>query len=309
MPRDVALLVNPTAGRGRARRLVEPVAARLRDLGCTVRVLAGAGVEQAHGLARAEVAAGVEVLAVLGGDGMCHLALQAVAGTRTTLAIVPAGTGNDLCATVGLPADPIRAAEVIAAGTPTRFDLGRADRPGGDRPGTGETWWGTVLCAGFDARVNERANRMRWPRGPRRYDLAVLAELYRLRPRPATVTMDGERWQGDVTLVAIGNGARYGGGQYICPDARPDDGLLDVAIVRPLTRRQVVALKPKLSTGELRDHPAVIRRRVSEVRLEIAGLAAYADGERVGPLPVRVRCVPGALRVLVPTGSRARPTP
>jgi diacylglycerol kinase (ATP) len=289
MSRDVALLVNPTAGRGRAVRLAEPVATRLRDLGCAVRVLAGADPEQAARLARDEVAAGIEVLAVLGGDGMCHLALQHVAGTETLLGIVPAGTGNDLAATCGVPADPLAAAETIAHGTPRTVDLGRA----------GTTWWGTVLCAGFDSRVNERANLMRWPRGRWRYDLATYAELAMLRPRMATVVMDGEEWRGEVTQIDIGNGTRYGGGLLICPDALPDDGLLDVAIVRPLSRAKLVALKPRLPTGQLREHPAVLRRRATTVRVEIEGAVGYADGERLGPLPLDVACVPGALRVLV----------
>jgi diacylglycerol kinase (ATP) len=292
MSRDVALLVNPTAGRGRAARLTEPVAVRLRDLGCSVRVLAGADPGQAARLAREQVAAGVEVLAVLGGDGMCHLALQQVAGSDTLLGVVPAGTGNDLAATCGLPADPMAAAEVIALGEPRTVDLGRATSE------AGQTWWGTVLCAGFDSAVNERANLMRWPRGRWRYDLATYAGLAMLRPLAATVVMDGEPWQGEVTQVDVGNGARYGGGLLICPDADPHDGLLDVAIVRPMSRAKLVALKPKLRTGALRDHPAVLRRLAKTVRVEIDGAVAYADGERVGPLPLELVCVPAALRVL-----------
>jgi diacylglycerol kinase (ATP) len=288
MARDVALLVNPTAHKGRAARLVQPVADRLRDLGCTVRVLAGADPQQAARLARDEVAAGVEVLAVLGGDGTCHLALQQVAGTGTILGIVPAGTGNDLAACCGIPANPLAAAEAIALGQPYSLDLGRA----------GQTWFGNVLCAGFDSAVNERANTMRWPRGRWRYDLATYAELAVLRPRPATVVMDGEKWQGEVTQVDIGNGSRYGGGLLICPDADLHDGLLDVAIVQPLSRTKLVTLKPRLPTGELRDHPAVLRRRARWVRLEMAGSVGYADGERIGPLPLEVASMPGALRVL-----------
>ncbi len=294
MSRDVALLVNPTAGRGRAARLAEPVAARLRELGCSVRVLAGTDPDHAARLARDEVAAGVEVLAVLGGDGMCHLAVQQVAGAGTLLGLIPAGTGNDLAASCGIPTDPMLAADAVAHGEPRTVDLGRADVAGR------RTWWGTVLCAGFDSRVNERANLMRWPRGRWRYDLATYAELAMLRPRPATVVTDGEEWHGEVTQVDIGNGARYGGGLLICPDADLADGLLDVAIVRPLSRARLVALKPKLPTGGLRDHPAVLRRRARTVRVEIDGAVAYADGERVGPLPLDAACVPGALRVLAP---------
>jgi diacylglycerol kinase (ATP) len=297
MSRDVALLVNPTAGKGRGARLAEPVAARLRDLGCSVRVLAGADPAQAARLAREQVAAGVQVLAVLGGDGMVHLAVQEVAGSGTLLGVLPAGTGNDLAASCGVPADPMLAAEVVAGGQPRTVDLGRATAPP-ELSAAPPRWWGTVLCAGFDSAVNERANLMRWPRGRWRYDLATYAELAMLRPRPATVVMDGEVWQGEVTQVDIGNGTSYGGGLRICPDAQISDGLLDVAIVLPMSRAKLVALKPKLPTGGLRDHPAVLRRRAKTVRVEMPGAVAYADGERVGPLPLDIDCMQGALRIL-----------
>src|SRR5439155_6382411 len=117
----------------------EPVAVRLRELGCSVRVLAGADAGQAARLAREQVAAGVEVLAVLGGDGMVHLAVQQVACSGTLLGVVPAGTGNDLAASCGIPADPMQAAEVIAHGQPRPVDIGRAtapQAPGGTAPDT-----------------------------------------------------------------------------------------------------------------------------------------------------------------------------
>jgi diacylglycerol kinase (ATP) len=299
--RDIALLVNPTANKGRAARLVEPVAARLRELGCTVRVLTGADAGAAAELARDEVAAGTEVLAVLGGDGMCHLGLQQVAGTGTLLGIVPAGTGNDLARSCGIPMDPLAAAETIAKGQPRTIDLCRAAPANGDAPADAEpagTWWGTVLCAGFDSRVNERANRMSWPRNRLRYDLATYAELAMLRPRQAVVTVDGTTWEGPVTQVDIGNGPAYGGGLRICPDADLTDGLLDVAIVAPLSRTRLTMLKPKLPSGELAEHPRVKRLRGARVRVVMDGAVAYADGERIGPLPLDVSVVPGALRVL-----------
>jgi diacylglycerol kinase (ATP) len=128
----------------------------------------------------------------------------------------------------------------------------------------------------------------------------LLIELARLRPVWASVTVDGRQWRGPVTMVSIGNGPGYGGGQLICPDARTDDGLLDVAVVRPLSRRAVARLKPKLPTGELRDHPAVLRWRGRHVDLEVAGAIAYADGERIGSSPLSVTAVPAALRMIGP---------
>lgn len=303
-----AVLVNPAADRGRAGRLAEPVRAALAQRGIDAPILAGRTAAESVALARDAVAGGAEVLVAVGGDGLVHCAVQAVAGTPAALAVVPAGTGNDFADVLGVPTDPASAAAVVAGGRTRVVDAGRVEPDGWAEPAelveAGGRWWAGVLCAGFDSAVNERANRMRWPTGPRRYDVAVFAELYRLRPRPAVLTLDGERLDAEITLVAVGNGPQYGGGFRICPDASLDDGLLDVCVVGPVSRAELVRLKPKVRVGGHVGHPAVRIFRAREVRLEAPELIAYADGERVGPLPVGLTCVPGALHVLVPGADR-----
>jgi diacylglycerol kinase (ATP) len=304
-----ALLANPTAGRGRAARLIEPVRAALHHAGLEVLVLAGRSAEESVALARAAVADGVAALVAVGGDGLVHWAVQAVAGTGVPLAIVPAGTGNDFAEVLGCTRDLGALARTVAAGQAVDLDAGLAviGAGGPDQDATGpagaaavpeQRWWAGVLCAGFDSAVNERANLMRWPRGPRRYDLAVFAELSRLRPRRMVLTLDGERQEVEVTLVAVGNGPQYGGGMRICPDARMDDGLLDVVVVSPVSRTELVRIKPWVRTGRHVRHPKVRVLRARQVRLESPDVVAYADGERVAPLPVTLTCVPSALRVL-----------
>jgi diacylglycerol kinase (ATP) len=228
----------------------------------------------------------------VGGDGTVHAALQAVAGTSTPLAMIPAGTGNDLVRALGGPADPgaaaRAAAEDLAAGTIRTVDAGR----------TGDRWWATVLCCGFDSAVSDRANRMRWPRGRRRYDVAVLAELARLRPRELTLVLDGVPQTVPVTMVAVGNTAWYGGGMKICPGADPADGLFDVTVVGATTRLELVRTKPRLMSGTHVDHPSVSVFRAARVELSSPGVTTYADGEPVAPLPAVAECVPGALRVV-----------
>ena len=146
------------------------------------------------------------------------------------------------------------------------------------------------------------AGRLRWLPGRRRYDVAVLVELARLRPRGLGLVVDGETvLHADgpgSTLVAVGNTARYGGGSRICPDADPADGLLDVTVVGPLTRRDLLRTFPRLADGTHVRHPAVSRHRGAVVELTGSAVSAYADGEPVAPLPVTVRCVPGALAVV-----------
>lgn len=289
---DVTLLANPTAGRGRGAKLTSAVRDRLTAAGLRVDLAQGRDAAHSAELARAHVGRGTAALVVLGGDGMAFLALQALAGTATPLGIVPAGTGNDLAGALGVPEDPMAAADQVAAAV-----LGGHTRPV-DAVRAGERWWGSVLCAGFDSAVNARVNAMRWPRGRLRYELAVFLEVLRLAPRRVRLTLDGERQDLDVTLVAVGNGYRYGGGFRVCPHAEIDDGMLDVTVIRPVSRMELIRFKPTLRRGEHESHPAVSMHRAREVSIEGAGISAFADGEALGELPVTATCVPGALTVL-----------
>jgi diacylglycerol kinase (ATP) len=198
---------------------------------------------------------------------------------------------------VGVPDDPHLAAVAICAalrdGRAHRFDLARTEDALGER-----RWFCAVLAAGFDALVNERANRMRRPKGPRRYDLAILLELARLRARGYTVHVDDVEHSFPSEIVAVGNCASYGGGMRILPDADPADGLLDVLFAAPLGRVRLARLKPRLRHGTHVSDPKVTVLRARRVRVEAEGIIGYADGERLGPLPIEVTCVPGAVRLL-----------
>jgi diacylglycerol kinase (ATP) len=286
--RAIALLTNPSAGKGRAGRHRAGVVRRLADAGFAVRDLAGRDADEALDLARQAVADGVEALVVSGGDGMVHIGAQAVATTGVPLGIVPTGTGNDVARYLDLPrADPLAATDRVVAGRTRTIDLARS----------GTTYVVTVLAAGFDAVVNERANAMSWPRGQMRYNLATLAELRTLEPIPYVLDLDGVTRRLDATLVAVGNGPSFGGGLRITEGAVLDDGLLDVVVVRPLSRRRLLLSYPRLFTGTIAGTPEYEHHRVRRVTVAAPGIVAYADGERIGPLPLTVECVPHALEV------------
>jgi len=291
------LLVNPASGRGAGGRAGATVAATLRAVVDTLDVHIAVDAPDTEAVARRAVDEGYEVLAVLGGDGTVRLALDPCANSATALAVIPSGTGNDLAASLGLPAAPLAAADAVAAGIAAGavrdLDLGRVD---------GARLFSTVLCAGFDSKVNERANRMRWPSGPRRYDLAILGELARLRAYPLIVETEHGTHELDASMVAIGNTPSYGGGLRICPGADLGDGLFDVTVVGPMTRRRLVQVFPRLRTGAHVDEPEVTTLRASTVRLGGDNdWVAYADGDPQGPLPLRVECVRAAIRVVTPT--------
>jgi diacylglycerol kinase (ATP) len=288
--REIALLTNPTAGKGRGARARDAVLGRLRDAGLVVRNLQGRDADEALDLARQCVADGVESLVVCGGDGMVHLAAQAVASTTTTLGIIPTGTGNDVARYFDLPRkDPLAASDRVIGGRTRTVDLARS----------GSRYFVTVLAAGFDAIVNERANRMVWPRGQMRYNLATLAELRTFEPLPYTLDLDGDVRRLDAMLVAVGNGPSFGGGLRITEGALLDDGLLDVVIIRPMSKPGLIRTYPKLFKGTHVTVPQYEHHRVRRVTVAAPGIVSYADGERFGPLPLTVECAPGALTVLV----------
>lgn len=291
MTTHAALLVNPAAA-----RVAGSVAASLRTGVDRLDTFIADSAAGSAALAARAVRSGADALVTLGGDGLAHLALQACAGSGTALAVVPAGNGNDLARSLGLPTDPVEAAQAIAAelltGRSRPMDLGRI---------AGGAWFSTVLCAGFDAAVNARANQLRWPRGTRKYDLAILIELIRLRPAPLVVEADGTTLRMDAILVAVGNTQYYGGGIPICPEATDDDGRLDLTIVGAASRMDLLRMLPTLRTGTHIRHPAVTTVSARKVRLSgQGGWFSYADGERQARLPITVSCVPGALRVVVP---------
>lgn len=294
----IALLANPTAGKGRYKDLIPAMVERLAASGRDVLLLNADTRGAAQQACLRAVTDGAAALVAAGGDGTLHLALQAVAGTGVPFGAIPAGTGNDFVIELGLPDKPLEAASLIAdavaQGRAKQVDLARVTGHGQ------QLWFGAVLGAGFDAIVNERANAMRFPRGPRRYDVAIFAELVRLRPRDYTLTLDGQSQQIKAVLIAVGNTASYGGGMRICPAANPYDGLLDVVLAGPISRSTLVRIKPQVREGTHVTHPAVSTYRAAVVEIAVSGppIVAYADGERAFPLPMRIECVPGALTLL-----------
>ena len=294
--RNVAVLTNPSSGVGRGAKASRRAVARLRERGLDVRDLVGTDGADAERLARTAVDDRPDALVVVGGDGMIALALQVLVGTDVPLGVVPAGTGNDHAREYGLPrGNPEAAADVVADGHVRVVDVGRIAADDGPAK-----YFGLVMAAGFDSLVNDRANRMRWPRGQSRYNVATVFELAHLRPLPFRLVLDdGTVVERDLLHTAIGNTRSYGGGMLVCPGADPTDGLLDITVVRAMPRRRVLRFFPTIFKGTHVEQDEVETYRTASVRVESPGILAYADGEYVAPLPVTVSVVPHALRILV----------
>ncbi|WP_277210338.1 diacylglycerol/lipid kinase family protein [Isoptericola croceus] len=331
--RRLGVAINPTAGAGRGERAGRQVLQRLRACGHDVRDLSGANLDEATHRARTAVARGeVDALVVVGGDGMIHLGVQAVAATGTALGVVAVGSGNDFATCLGLPVrDPDSACTALltalAAGGVRRVDAIRVSSPG--RP---DQWVAGAVSGGLDAAVNARANAMSRPRGSVRYTVAALAEIVAFRAWAYTlhfegVTDDGglplalagdgssgRTWTGRAAMVTAANTDRIGGGIRVTPHAVVDDGLLDVLVAPVLTRAGAATIFPLMFTGR-----HVRRRDVHVLRARAVTIApasdrlpdlpagtsalpeAHGDGERLGPLPVTARAAAGALRVLAAT--------
>jgi len=295
--------MNPEAGRGRGRRLGPELVAALRSRGIDTAVLVATGPHEALSMARTAVHDGVGCLVAAGGDGTVHLALQAVAGTSTPLGIVALGTGNDNAVGLGLPVKKVTlAADVLAAGRVRAVDVASVTTAEGER-----RWFLGVLSAGFDSLVTERANGMTWPSGQARYMRALAAELRAFRPVRFDVEIDGVSMSDDAMFASIGNGTSYGGGMKVCIGALLDDGLLTMTWIHRMPRRELVATFPKVFSGTHIKHPGVTQHHGRHIRVAAAGQLAYADGERVGPLPIDVEVHPLAVRILVPQGAAAEP--
>jgi diacylglycerol kinase (ATP) len=293
-PLRIAVAINPQASFGRRRDAGPAVVGALQASGHEVIVMAQPNYE----LLRRETslvieAGGIDVLVVVGGDGMVSLGVNIVAQSEVALGIVASGTGNDMARTLGLPIDDtdasIAALQTSLARRPRSVDLGRV------RHGELTTWFACVLSAGFDAVVNERANRMTHPRGAHRYTIAMVRELLSFRPITYRLEVDGAARSTEAMLVSVANGRSIGGGMKIVPDAEVDDGMLDLFVVDRMRKHRFLRVFPLVFRGEHTALPEVHISRVRSVSLQADGVVAYADGERVGALPIEVTVVPGAL--------------
>lgn len=292
----IAVLSNPFAGKGRGRDAAETAIATLRALGIEVRAYAGASASDTRELAAQALEAAPRVLVLVGGDGTLSGILPVLRDSSIPVVLVPAGTGNDLARALTLPRDDAAAAARVALrGVPRRIDIGQI------RSGDRITPFLTVAALGFDAKVSDRTNRLRWPRGVLRYYLAIVIELFRLRPMNFRLRIDdGPAHDAPGTLVAVGNTASYGGGMPVCAGAEPDDGLLDVVHVAPLTRARLVRLFPLLLRGTHLQRPEATHRHARSVHVEAPGLVVYADGERVAERECTITTRAGSLTILVP---------
>lgn len=289
--RRLALIVNPVAGGGRPARALPQVQSALRGLGLEQRCEYTTSLEHGRELAR-EAAANGEVAVAFGGDGLISAVAGALKHSDGVVGILPGGRGNDLCRVLGIPLKPVAACSVLASGIESDLDLGEA----GGRPFAG------IASCGLDSVVNRIANETTVVRGSPVYAYALLRALPSWKPAEFEVTLDGDRQQRFTGYsVAAANSRQFGGGMRLAPDASLTDGLLDVVIIEDMPKLRFLRLAPTVFAGRHLRYREVRVLQSREVQISAnEPLHLYADGEAIAELPVTIRQLPAAVRVIVP---------
>lgn len=292
---NARILLNPAAGRGRGGRALTAIAAAARRHGIGLEVPESSAALSER--ARCAAAEGVARLLVCGGDGTWHHAARGVAGTDCALAPIALGTGNDLARELGFPLEPVAAIRLALESPIARIDLGRAG--------------GGIFCgvagSGFDSQCAEYAKSVRRFRGPLVYVWSVVRVLAGFHPLRSTLDHDGGRFEGEVMFISLANTRWFGGGMYIAPQADATDGLLDVVIVRRISRARLLAVFPRVYSGSHLSHSAITTLQTRRARLAFDRPSMlYGDGEPIAAIPgpeaggLEVSLDPGALLVVRP---------
>lgn len=280
------LVINPTSGGGKGKKIGNQVSKILKMRGIAFEeILEQSQLETVEVLKSSIALGNLEKVILVGGDGLVHLAIQFLAKSDIPVIVIPAGTGNDFVRAQNFPLDnPIEILDYSYSCKPISVDLGMV---------SGE-YFADILSTGFDSIVNERANRIRLIRGPMKYNVAIAMELPIFKPKNYKFTLDGEHFNSAAMLIAVANGSSYGGGMQVCPRASINDGFFDVMILAPISKIEFLKVFPKVFSGKHISHPAVTIRRCREITIS-ADAIAYADGERIGMLPVTAKVVSNAL--------------
>lgn len=294
----VGVIVNPTAGRGNGREQHPLIIAEFERRGIDYVDFTSRSMAEAEAKARVAIAGGsIEAIVVAGGDGMAHLGVNLAMEFGLKFGIVPCGTGNDTARALNIPlGDVVWSTQIVLdhLNLTRRIDIGRG------RTNDKTFYFIGSVAAGLDSIVNARANRMRFPKGPSRYKLALYLELLKFKALRYKLIVDGEYHETQAMLCSVTNVPSYGGGMLVTPEAKINDGKLDLFIVHKITKAELTKVFPHVYTGTHVEHPSVEIVPVTSVTIDAGNTPVFADGEAVGRSPLEVSIVANGLEVMSP---------
>lgn len=284
------LVVNESAGKGKALYLANQFSKLLVNSNQEFTLIHETSYEKTIEKLKSSLSTdSYKKVIAIGGDGLVNLCLQYLARSGITLGVIPAGTGNDFARAVGVNGLSVnKIFDLYTKSDPAEIDLGLVKSQSSER------WFVQVLSTGFDAEVNSRANKIRWPKGKSKYTIATVRTLAKFRPITYEIEMDGHKFSQSAMLFTIANGETYGGGMRICPGASNSDGFFELLLVRPVSRFVLLTIFPKVFKGNHIPHQKIDTYQAKEVKIS-ASTSSYADGEYVANLPITVTNVGNAL--------------
>jgi diacylglycerol kinase (ATP) len=294
----IGLVVNPVAGGNRGAQVGAEVISLLSQSEHSINNLSGANLSEARSNVESALASkSVDAIIFVGGDGMAHLGTNLCAGKNILMAIIPAGTGNDAAAMLGMPlSNTAEAVRLVldGLGSPKKIDAIKISHGGT------LTWALGSASAGFDALAAARANAISWPKGPMRYYVAMLLELAKFKPIKYQSVVDGSPRDFEAMLCVVSNTGIFGGGMLVVPGASVTDAKLDALLVKKMSRVKFVTIFPKVYKGTHITDKDVETFKASKISITADGMPIYSDGEYVGQAPFEAEVVPGALMMVAP---------
>lgn len=299
--RTILIIANPVSGRRKHQHMAEMVAAILKEKDIAVKIVFTAHRGHAKQITEevCSQATKPDCVAACGGDGTIQEVAGALAINKSTLGddcpalgLIPSGRCNDFARALGIAADPIVIADILADGKEKAVDLGKIN----------DRYFCTVATVGIDAEITSYVDRMHMPlTGTIAYLYGAICVLARYKPRALKISGDFGRFDHPVFLASSANTSSYGGAIHIAPNADCTDGKLDLCVIDFMSKFQALKIVPKVLKGQHIGHPNVHFVRTTRVEVNAPQpLELWADGELMGHTPAVIEVVPEAVRVVVP---------